>query len=393
MSATLQRDWLTKSPEVQPLAARLPQTSIQAPERKGRLWDDVQKPLRVEAVKDSAALAKLAAQTHLDQGEGRDGPTLVVVNRVDWAIEVYEALRKEKRLRNTDIRLVHSRFRPHERKNWREEFLRRAACDPGTNRIIVATRSKRGRRSMSAAVIVTELAPWASLVQRFGRAARWGGKAEVIVADRQAKDDKSAAPYSKEELDAARLALDSITDGAPLALERFEESHLELAPSLYPYTPKHLLLPHEIQDFFDTTADLTGADVDISRFIRSGDERDVQVFWYPLDTKEDPDAKVRPAREALCNVPFLRAREWLCAKGAQLRPGARAWVWDWLDGEWRKLEAKDVYPGQTLLVAADTGGDDRGAVGCRCRRKRWGLSSRQRQLPRSRLMRVKAMNI
>ena len=84
----------------------------------------------------------------------------------------------------------------------------------------------------------------------------------------------------------------------------------------------------------------------------------MQVFWYPLDTKEDPDAKVRPAREALCNVPFLRAREWLCAKGAQLRPGARAWVWDWLDGEWRKLEAKDVYPGQTLLVAADTGGYD-----------------------------------
>lgn len=51
------------------------------------------------------------------------------------------------------------------------------------------------------------------------------------------------------------------------------ESHEEsLSPErrvrLYPYAPAHLLLRREFDELFDTTPDLTGADLDISRFIR-----------------------------------------------------------------------------------------------------------------------------
>lgn len=360
MSATLQRDWLAKSPETAPLASELPQTSIDGSERKGHLWDDVRKPLRVETVKDDASIAKLAAQAHVDGGHGQSGPSLVVVNRVDSAVSIYNALKKDKRLKETDVRLVHSRFRPRDREEWRTEFLNRKACDPHTDRIIVATQVVEAGVDMSAAVLLTELAPWSSLVQRFGRAARWGGEAQLVVLNRQAKDDKAAAPYEKAQLDAALLALEYLADGAPLALERFEEEHPELLSSLYPYSPKHLLLSHELDDLFDTTADLSGADIDVSRFIRSGDERDVQVFWLPIPAKEQPGKKLRPQREALCNVPFLRAREWLCDKGTQLTRefSKRAWVWDWLDGSWRVLEAKDIYPGQTILVDSALGGYD-----------------------------------
>lgn len=360
MSATLQRGWLGKSPETAPLAAELAQTSISAADRTGHLWEDVHKPLRVEPIKDNAAIAKLAAQAHVDQGSGKDGPTLIVVNRVDAAIDVYAALKKDKRLKDTDIRLVHSRFRPNERRHWRETFLNREACGHNTNRIIVATQVVEAGVDMSAAVLVTELAPWSSLVQRFGRAARWGGTAQLVVLDRQIKEDKSAAPYEKSELDAALTALADLSDGAPLALEEFEERHQELLEGLYPYTPKHLLLPHELDDLFDTTADLSGADIDVSRFIRSGEERDVQVFWLPVPAKEAPDEKLRPTRDALCNVPFLKAREWLCAKGNQLKPELRrrVWVWDWLDGKWKVLEARDIYAGQTILVDSKLGGYD-----------------------------------
>lgn len=360
MSATLQRAWLAKSPETAPMARELPQISIASADRNGHLWDDVKKPLRVEHVKDNVAVAKLGAQMHLDQGAGKDGPTLIVVNRVDSAVDVYATLKKDKRLKETDIRLVHSRFRPHERSHWRKEFLNRAACRPGTNRIVVATQVVEAGVDMSAAVLLTDLAPWSSLVQRFGRAARWGGTAQLVVLDRQLKDDKAAAPYEKEQLDAALAALSHLEDGSPLALERFEEEHGELLSSLYPYSPKHLLLPHELDDLFDTTADLSGADVDVSRFIRSGEERDVQVFWLSIPAKKSPKDKLRPSREALCSVPFLKAREWLCAKGAQLKPDCRrrAWVWNWLDGKWRVLEARDIFPGQTILVDAALGGYD-----------------------------------
>lgn len=363
MSATLQRSWLQKSPETIELAAEIPQISIPPHARQGHLWDDVEKPVRLEPVKDTLAIGKLVAQMHVDAGAERRGPTLVVVNTVDAAVEIHQILRKDKRLAGVDLRLVHSRFRPHERSSWREAFLNRKACASSPNRIVVATQVIEAGVDISAGMLVTELAPWPSLVQRFGRAARWGGHSEVVVVDRNPKDDKAAAPYAKDELDAARHALGHLDDVSPLGLERFEEQHPELLQALYPYAPKHLLLRHELDDLFDTTPDLSGADIDISRFIRSGDERDLQVFWQTIG-KEQPERRLRPAREALCSVPFSKARDWLCGKESgstkapRLKHGVRAWVWSWLDGEWRAAERKDLFPGQTVLVDANTGGYD-----------------------------------
>jgi CRISPR-associated endonuclease/helicase Cas3 len=364
MSATLQRAWLQKSPETQGLAAELAQSAVPAKDRTGHLWEDVEKPLRQQIVKDVAAIAKLTAQMHLETGTQRKGPTLVIVNTVEAAVEIRKILQKDKRLAEVDIRLVHSRFRPHERAGWRETFLNRRACAAGIDRIIVATQVIEAGVDISAAVLITELAPWPSLVQRFGRAARWGGSAEVIVVDRQPQDDRAAAPYTRDALNAARDALGHIQDGSPRSLETLEETRPELLPSLYPYAPKHLILSHELDDLFDTTPDLSGADIDISRFIRSGEERDLQVFWQGIAKDEQPTRRLRAAREALCSVPFLKARDWLCgkesssSKAPHLKQGMRAWIWDWLDGEWRRVERKDLYPGQTVLVDANNGGYD-----------------------------------
>lgn len=365
MSATLQRTWLARSPETQGMAESLPQSDVPPAGRTGRLWDDVNKPVRLEHTGNPNAVAALVARAHVDGGKGQNGPTLAVLNTVDAALSVHSALRKEKALASTDLRLVHSRFRPHERAGWREEFLNRAACGPGTDRIIVATQVVEAGVDISAGTLLTQLAPWPSLVQRFGRAARWGGMSQVIVADFEPHDDKAAAPYTKDTIDAARQALSHLADVAPLHLEIFEEAHPELLPGLYPYAPRHQLLRHELDDLFDTTPDLSGADVDVSRFIRSGEERDLQVFWQDVRKDSAPDRQLRPSRESLCAVPFLKARDWLCGKESassrapRLKADMRAWVWDFLDGKWRRAERRDLYPGQTVLVAADCGGYDR----------------------------------
>lgn len=362
MSATLQHGWLQKSPDTLKLAASLSQTAIPATTRTGHLWDDVHKLCRLEPVKEEKTLAELVVTQHVKTGCGAKGPTLVVVNTVDRAVQVFEALQKNKALKGSDLRLVHSRFRPHERASWREEFLNRNACAQNTDRIVVATQVVEAGVDLSAGLLITELAPWPSLVQRFGRSARWGGEAQVIVADFEPTDDKKAAPYSKDELDAAREALGLLQDVAPLHLEVFEEQHADLLTRLYPYDPKHLLLRHELDELFDTTPDLSGADIDISRFIRSGEERDLHVFWANVPEKAAPDSKLKPSREALCAVPFLKARDWLCGKESEstkaprLKKNMRAWVWDWLDGKWRRAERRDLYPGQTVVVAADCGG-------------------------------------
>ncbi|HUW98139.1 MAG TPA: DEAD/DEAH box helicase [Acidiferrobacter sp.] len=364
MSATLQHGWLQKSPDTEEMAASLLQTAIPRAGRAGHLWDDVRKPRALETIESEKTLAERVAHQHIEMGRGAKGPTLVVVNTVDRAVRVFEALQKNKALDGSDLRLVHSRFRPHERASWRAGFLNKDACAPNTDRIIIATQVIEAGVDLSAGLLMTDLAPWPNVVQRFGRAARWGGDAKIIVIDFRPVDDKKAAPYTKDSLDAARGALGLLSDVAPLDLEVFEEQHPELLPRLYPYDPKHLLLRHEIDELFDTTPDLSGGDIDISRFIRSGDERDLHVFWDDVAQKDAPGSRLKPSREALCTVPFLKARDWLCGKESgntkapRLKKGMRAWVWDWLDGEWRSAERHDLYPGRTVLVAADCGGYD-----------------------------------
>lgn len=381
MSATLQRDWLCQSPETKNFAETLPYDRIPPEQRTGMLWSDVKKQLRLVSATDTSTIAKLVAEEHIANGRGALGPSLVVMNTVAQALEVHAGLVRDGRLQGTDLHLVHSRFRPTERVGWREAFLNRDACAPRTDRIIVATQVIEAGVDISAGLLVTLLAPWASLVQRFGRAARWGGCARIIVIDhcsgapvldtsdkgqreaRREKQAKQALPYMLDALDSARAALEQLDDVSPRSLEDFEEANPCLVERLYPYHVRHLLLRHELDELFDTVPDLSGADIDISRFIRSGDERDLQLFWVEVarDARHPPEGVI-PNRDALCGVPFLAARDWLCgketgtSKSPRLRERMRAWVWDYLDGSWRVAERKDLYPGQTVLVAADSGG-------------------------------------
>lgn len=101
----------------------------------------------------------------------------------------------------------------------------------------------------------------------------------ALVVDR-GQDEKAAPPYAPEELESAWSALQLLSDVGIASLEAYEESlSADGRSRLYPYAPSHLLLRREFHDLFDTTPDLTGADLDISRFIRSGDERDLQVSY------------------------------------------------------------------------------------------------------------------
>lgn len=369
MSATLQPDWLRSVDTAEYHAEWIRNPSeVAAAQRKGGLWD-VSKPLTCETIDkaDSAAFAQLILTAHAGIKSGEYGRiTLVVCNTVDRACATFDALRKAGG--TTGIELIHSRFRPAERETWRERFLSRSACSAAADRIIVATQVVEAGVDISAGCLVTELAPWPSLVQRFGRCARYGGVGRVVVIDR-GRDDKTAAPYSVEELDAAWESLRTLSDAGIASLENHEQSlTLEGRARLYPYAPAHLLLRREFDELFDTTPDLTGADLDISRFIRSGDERDLQVFWLDLEEFEAPPARRRPYRLELCAVPFLKARDWLCGEQSKanvkrkLRNGMRAWVWDWVDGAWNEAIRASLLPGRIVCVAAACGGyrTDRG---------------------------------
>ncbi len=363
MSATLQPEWL-KSVDTSLFHHGWTSNvcSIAPNLRTGGLWD-IHKSCVTESIdaKKAHDFAKRILEAHQNSASGEYGKiTLVVCNTVDRAFDTYSELRKAGRTEN--IELVHSRFRPSERESWRDRFLTRQSCSTEVDRIIVATQVVEAGVDISATCLITDLAPWPSLVQRFGRCARYGGSGQVLVIDR-GHDEKTSAPYSSEELESAWNSIQSLSDVGIKSIEEFEQSlTTEARVALYPYAPQHLLLRNEFDELFDTTPDLTGADLDISRFIRTGDERDVQVFWRSLPTDQGPEPDVEPHRRELCSVPFLKARDWLCGaetktnRKPKLRAGMRAWIWDWIDGKWVEARRESLIPGKVICVDAGCGG-------------------------------------
>lgn len=359
MSATLQTRWL-ETVDRPPMAE--PPLHIPASDRRGGLFDVRKELVRAPDIADAKAIAVYAHEKHV-----AGTLSLVVVNRVQRAIEVHDALddlrsagkAKKRALKPgaPDLRLVHSRFRGAERARWADEFLRRDAMLPDAGRIIVATQVVEAGVDISARTLVTDLAPWSSLVQRFGRAARYEKESgTVVVVGAVPEQEKDATPYAQGELAAADEAIAKLlareADGSPRSLEAFEDELTkhdpELLRRLYPYEPLHVLRRRDADDLFDTSSDLSGADLDVSRFIRSGEERDVRVFWRPIEHARSVDLPEPARREELCPVPIGDIRKWK----------HDAYVFDYLDGGWVRKDVARVVPGMTLLLRAGDGGYD-----------------------------------
>lgn len=354
MSATLQQNWLSTVDFR--AALELPRTAIPPAARVGGLWD-VRKSLTLR--RDLGAPEEIA---RLALGAHREGELLlVIVNTVDRATKVFTGLEKlrKKEKKGVELKLVHSRFRGAERRRW--EFLRKNADRPPEGRILVATQVVEAGVDVSASVLVTDLAPWSSLVQRFGRAARYAGESgEVFVVGDTPAKEADARPYELGALAAAAEALADLAkadaDAGPANLERFEERLAEgdgaRLAILYPYEPAHVLRRPDLDDLFDTSADLSGADLDVGRYIRSGDERDVSVFWRSVEAEPGRLSEVPwPSRDELCAVPVGELRKFL------EKEDRKAYVLDYLSGKWARRRAKDrLVPGMTVLLAADAGG-------------------------------------
>jgi CRISPR-associated endonuclease/helicase Cas3 len=186
-----------------------------------------------------------------------------------------------------------------------------------------------------------ELCPLASLIQRLGRCARRAGETgqafwidfEVFEPDGSDPSDrqiKCARPYNPGEIAATRRALINAAAPIDVSLGRALNSLIgrdnladcqEVRDAL-PFDPRLVPQRRDLFNLFDTTPDLSGADVDISPFIRDGQDLDVLVFWRDDDSglgpgelwKSGPRAgcpfkKLLPARDELCPVPAWQFRE------------------------------------------------------------------------------------
>ncbi|MFC1794963.1 CRISPR-associated helicase Cas3', partial [Planctomycetota bacterium] len=125
--------------------------------------------------------------------------TIVIVNTIKRACELHHALSKD----NPQPILLHSRFRPDDRQKQIDKAL---ANPPSEGTIIVSTQVIEAGVDISATTLFTEVAPWASLVQRFGRCNRHAQKndqAQIFWIDLPKGEKervKLTAPYELKEL-------------------------------------------------------------------------------------------------------------------------------------------------------------------------------------------------
>ena len=378
MSATLQAAWLESldtRTRLETLRKEL--CSIPAAERHGDLWEISKGLERAKSVAEPKELADLVAERHC-----AGTLTLVVVNRVDDACAVFDALadrysegkgaKKARSEQAPELRLVHSRFRGAERERWAAEFLSRDTAIPDNGRVVVATQVIEAGVDLSAKLLVTALAPWPSLVQRFGRCARYAGQSGTsIVVGSPPEDEKKARPYALAELASASEGLDRLMTseaGASIrALEAFEEKLRQRDPEflerLYPYDPDLMLRRNVLDELFDTTPDLTGADLDVSQYVRGGEERDVSVFWRAIEPKDKqwPGELTaseigRIGRRELCPVPLHRLREWMNGRNDEAPP---VYGLDYNKGHWVRLQKyQPLVAGQQVLLPLAAGAYD-----------------------------------
>ena len=370
ISATLDPKWLATVDHPEPGAAEVVRVAPTSPadSRLARLARAGKTLRRSPVAPASAKQSDLrdyvsGLATAILKAHRSASMTLAIVNRVDRAQALRAAIEGKLPKRPGQaptLALVHSRFRPADR----EREMKKVVGDGNPNgRIVVATQAVEAGVDISAAVLFTELAPWSSLVQRFGRAnrdAKLPTGAEVhwidllpadgTASERDAED--LAKPYETPELRTARDRLAKLTDVAPGCLP---PPH-DIKP------PRSVIRRKDLDHLFDTDPDLTGFDVDISPYVRDAEDTDIRVFWRnPAEGSDDPP---RTGREELCAVSLRAARTWISKlpnkgrgllfhRDPQWRPGGPRTAG--APPGWMPLSG-DPWPGLVLLADPAAGG-------------------------------------
>ena len=304
--------------------------------------------------------------------------TLIFCNTVDRAVAVHAELAEHKP-EGCDLLLLHSRFRPPER---RAKMQRLKTLDPVAfpkGQIVVSTQVIEAGVDVSSGILWSEVAPLASLVQRLGRLNRggefnestWTPVAFIVglgvqaalqreskeAAEKRQKDNvKRCLPYDLAVCEVAWKVLEKLNGNAtPANLETIQS---DIAGSIErcPYS----LQRHELIDFFDTDANLSLGFTDVSPFVRSLDaDTDLQVLWresWPQKNAEaegtgEPGFSPDFQRDELCPVPIskaLKSREVL----------NHGWLWRGKDSGWVSVQDTGLAPGMTILLPLSAGGYD-----------------------------------
>ena len=270
--------------------------------------------------------------------------TLVIFNTVDRSRTFFTELKMELENRHSTATplLIHSQFR----KNDRSIILKSLLEKPGSGgTIVVSTQVIEAGIDISSKTLFTELAPLSSMVQRFGRCNRKGldSGAKIFWIDiLSTKNDKFILPYKKELLEESQNFLVK-KDTKDITSEDFSKIN-EIDEDIT------IIRPKDILELFNTDTDLTGEDIDISRFIRNDNSTNVQVFWRDFKNDDQYINEPFPKSNELCSAPIQDVKALVKKKNEVL------FAWDFFEGMWVKLQdPNNIFPGRMIMLKALSG--------------------------------------
>lgn len=319
----------------------------------------------------------------------------VVVNRVDLARQIFKKLEKTTGERANTL-LLTGRIRPLDRDRLVDEmsplFAARNRLDPEAPILLVATQTVEAGADLDFDALVTEIAPLDSLRQRFGRLDRLGlrkmNRAVILHPRGRPAKDNEWAPIvrlygespseTRDWLAKPGAEIDCGTDAlAPKVAEAAAAKKLENL--LAPRARAPVLLP-AYADLWATTSPPPEATPEPALFLHGpGVSADVQIVWRSdIDPTEEDGANLSlgicpPSSLEAMPVPIWAVRKWLCTEAhdtgfadvPERAPELDRFATDGRpclkrDGErWIKAFARDLRPGDMVIVPCDYGGCDR----------------------------------
>lgn len=330
-----------------------------------------------DAAVQQALIRAAAAELRTDP----ERSVAVVCNTVALARSVHAALTDKV---TSDALLVTSRVRAHERAQMNDVL-----AQPKLPRLVVATQTVEAGVDMSVSTLITEVSEWSSLVQRLGRANRYGtttGRVLLITTPPGTARAATEAIYGAAAGKLATLAgqLPDGTDVSPVGLQQLREHHAELVEQACAPHPPAPTLTAEMLSTLAHTNPRPAADVDVQPFITGVPDHDtvedVTVVWRDLTSPEVLDEQP-PVPEELVSLPLAAVQHLLQQRlSFQDKPGPTPGVGDaassgrnsgarWRDDsgrvavytgrQWRTATAHtDLTPGTWVVLHTELGGHD-----------------------------------
>lgn len=262
--------------------------------------------------------------------------TIALVNTVKDAQTIAQGIRDA----GIDCILIHSRFREPDKPDISTSRL------ANFTGIVVSTQSIECGVDLSARNMVTAIAPWESLVQRFGRCNRYGeyDASHIWVVD---VPNTKVYPYRLEQIERSRETLATITSVSLCDLARIHVP-ISIAPTRTPDIESFA------DEFFHTDTDLQGSRTDISHYVRGIQDDSVNVVYRTFDTVQvkgklrlEPDnGQVQPTE--IVKVPIYKFWSFLGNKPVYRYSHAKR--------GYQEVRAKDCQVGELVIVHTRHGG-------------------------------------